>query len=603
VPALVTLAALTWIPAAAHAQQVYPSQAYSDPNAGQYTQPAPQYTVPQPQNQQPQYGAASPYSDPQQYAGQPYMSQPYPSEQDLAPPAAAPVQTLSAEQLEQMLAPIALYPDALLAQILAASTYPAQVSAADQWLQQMRAQGYGAPEQIAAGASAQTTWDPSVKALTAFPDVLDTLSHNLQWTTALGDAYYNEPQDVMQTVQVLRQRAEQAGNLQSTPQEDVSDNQGYIDIAPPNPEQVYVPTYNPWGAYGQPISPYPGFSLVGALGDFFGSSFGSGPIQYALSFALGAFDHTPFGLLSWGLDWLGQAILFNHGAWISHSTSIADWGLPYGGPRAYPGRWHGPVPARYFNHGEGDRYAFNHGGGWNRAAGGPSNFERREPGVATGSHGGEAFNRGGPDQFNRGGEAFRRGAQPYNGSYSGTTHAQNPAFARPAEPGQQAFNRAYTQPGYAYRPQQAYANPGYGYRPQTYPNRAQTYASRPQAPAFGNPGYGYPNRATQAYAAPRNYGYGNPYSTYRAPQFDSRMDSSRSNPSRGSFFSRNESGGFHGFSGGKAPKFSAPKNSFKAPKSFGHESFGHQSFGHSGGGWKAPKMGHSGGGGGHGHFR
>ncbi len=180
--------------------------------------------------------------------------------------------------------------------MLAASTYPAQVAVADQWLQQMRAQNYGSPDQIAAGASAQTTWDPSVKALTAFPDVLDMLNHNLNWTTNLGNAYYNQPQDVMQTVQVLRQRAEQAGNLQSTPQEQITNDQGYIDLSPTNPEQVYVPTYNPWGVYGQPISPYPGFSLLGALGDFFGSS----PIQYGLSFAMGAFEHTPFGLLVCG---------------------------------------------------------------------------------------------------------------------------------------------------------------------------------------------------------------------------------------------------------------------------------------------------------------
>ena len=218
------------------------------------------------------------------------------------------MQALSADQLAQLIAPIALYPDALLAQILAASTYPAQIPAADQWLQQMRAQGYGSPDQVASGANAQTTWDPSIKSLTAFPDVLDMLNHNLEWTTSLGNAYYNQPQDVMQTVQVLRQRAEQAGNLQSTPQENVTSDRGYIDIAPPNPEQVYVPTYDPWDVYGQPVSPYPGFSFAGALGNFFGSS----PIQYALSFALGAFGHTPFGLLSWGLDWFANDVLFNH---------------------------------------------------------------------------------------------------------------------------------------------------------------------------------------------------------------------------------------------------------------------------------------------------
>ncbi len=281
------------------AQQPYPSSPYG---GSPYAQPAPQYGYGQPQQYgytQPQYAApqqpyaaqASPYAQQQYSQPQPDAGSPYPQQQDLAPQSAAPAQALSADQLEQMLAPVALYPDTLLAQILAASTYPAQVAVADQWLHQMQSQGYGSADQIAAGANAQTSWDPSIKALTAFPDVLDMLNRNLDWTTALGNAYYNQPQDVMQTVQVLRQRAEQAGNLQSTPQEDVTDDQGYIQVAPPNPQQVYVPTYNPWDVYGQSISPYPGFSLIGALGSFFGST----PVQYALNYALGAFGHFPFG--------------------------------------------------------------------------------------------------------------------------------------------------------------------------------------------------------------------------------------------------------------------------------------------------------------------
>ena len=627
---LFLLAALALTPAAGRAQQPYASPPYgnSDPYAGRYAQPAPQYgyaqqPYPQPQNPQPQAQPPQ-YSGEQTVPGQPqYADQqpyaPYPSEEDLAPPPAAPVQALSAEQLEQMLAPIALYPDALLAQILAASTYPAEVSAADQWLQQMRSQGYGSPEQIASGANTQTTWDPSIKALTAFPDVLDMLSRNLQWTTALGNAYYNQPQDVMQTVQVLRQRAEQAGNLQSKPQENVTNTQGYIDIAPPNPEQVYVPTYDPWDVYGQPISPYPGFSLIGALGNFFGSTLGSGlgsgPIQYALSFALGAFEHTPFGWLAWGLDWLGQAILFDHGAWFSHSATVADWGLPHGGPRAYPGWWHGPVPARgNFNHGYGGSYASNQRGAWGGNEGRSGNFERREPGVAYGARG-DQWGRGG-EQFNRGNQSYgyNRGAYQMNGGYqrpyNGYTRPDNAANARGADPGQQAYYHANPQPGATYRPQQSYANPSYGYHPQTYPNRAQTYAGRPQTPSFGGSGYGYgyANRSTQSYASRPGYGYGNSNSTYRAPRFDSRSYPSRSNPPRGDFFARNESRGFHGFSGDKAPKYSAPKYSYKAPKNFGHESFGHQSFGHqsfghSGSGHSG--FGHSGGhsgGGGHKHF-
>ena len=290
----------------------------------QYAQPQyaqPQYAQPQAQQPQYGYGQAQPYAQQQPYPQQPYAASPY-QQQDLSQPA-APVQALSAEDLEQLLAPIALYPDTLLAQILAASTYPAQVAVADQWLEQMRAQGYGSPDQIAAGAQAQTTWDPSVKALTAFPDVLDMMNHNLEWTTNLGNAYYNQPQDVMQTVQVLRDRAEQAGNLRITPQEDVSNDQGYVELAPTNPQVVYVPTYDPWDVYGQPISPYPGFSLFGALGNFFGGA----PIQYGLGFALSAFDRMPFGWLAWGLDWLGHALLFDHSDYYTHSATVADWGL------------------------------------------------------------------------------------------------------------------------------------------------------------------------------------------------------------------------------------------------------------------------------------
>ena len=480
---------------------------------------------------------------------------------------AAPSQALSADQLEQLLAPIALYPDALLAQILTASTYPAQVAVADQWLQQMRAQGYGSPDQIAAGADQQGDWDPSVKALTAFPDVLDMLNHNLEWTTALGDAYYNQPQDVMQTVQVLRDRAQQAGNLQTTPQEDVNDNQGYIDIAPPNPEVVYVPTYDPWDVYGAPIAPYPGFSLVGALGSFFGAL----PIQYGLSFALGAFEHTPFGMLSWGLDWLAHAVLFHHSGYFTASASVADWGLPRGGPRAYNG-------------------AYNSWRQNARAPGGYGNTNRRYPTPQDSDRRGPAYSNRAPAQnYARQPEPSREPARPDAYSYRG---AQQPAhgYTRPAQPGQN-----YQRP----------APQTYAYRPQTYPNRPQTYsnpayATRPQT--FSNPGYGYgyANRSMQqnyatrprsAYSNGYSNGYSNSYPSYRAPQTNSRAYSGRGYESRGNTMARNESGGFRGFSNQKQPKFSAPK--YKAPKNFGG---GHERAP------KAPRMSHSSGGGGHHHF-
>jgi hypothetical protein len=572
-------------PVSAAAQQAYPASPYGDnssPYANPYAQPAtPQYGYAQPQYAQPQYGQPQYAPQQQPYAQQPYAASPY-QQQDLSQPA-TPVQALSAADLEQLLAPIALYPDTLLAQILAASTYPAQVAVADQWLEQMRAQGYGSPDQIAAGAQAQTTWDPSVKALTAFPDVLDMMNHNLEWTTNLGNAYYNQPQDVMQTVQVLRERAEQAGNLESTPQEDVSNDQGYIQLAPANPEMAYVPTYNPWDVYGQPISPYPGFSLFGALGNFFGGA----PIQYGLGFALAAFDRMPFGWLAWGLDWLGHALLFDHSDYYTHSATVADWGLPHGGPRAYYGR-EGPGRGRDSGYRSyGGQQTYNGRGNWsnNRT---PGQWQGRS---AETSH-----------QDPRAGYANNRSYQQPSYGY---THPALPA---------QSYNRPTAQPYSRGAPQQ-----GYGYRPQTYPNRARTYmspgySSRPQTSSnsvYGY-GYGYANRSTgnfsrNAYAGQQAYatrpGFANAHGSYRAPESsNSRAFSSRSFQGYGNSMARNDhSGGFRPFGGGKEPK---AFGSGRAPRSFGSERApkykAPRSFG--GGHMRAPKMSHSGGGGG-GHHR
>lgn len=298
----------------------------ADPQ-GAYAQPQYQYSQPYPQQQQ-QYGQ-QPYQQQQpNYPAQPYAQQPDngPPVEDLqqgfGPDSQAQTgQPFAAQQLEQLVAPIALYPDALIAQILAASTYPAQVVAADNWVRSM---GNASPDEIAAGANAQTNWDPSVKGLTAFPQVLDLMNHDLQWTTDLGNAYYNQPQDVLQTIQVMRQRAQAAGNLQSTPQQQVYSNAGYIQVAPVNPAMVYVPAYNPWAVYGAPVSPYPGFSLFGALADFANS----GIVQFGLGIAMTAFMHTPFGWAGWLLNWLGSGIFFHNSPYYSRSATVAHW---YGG--------------------------------------------------------------------------------------------------------------------------------------------------------------------------------------------------------------------------------------------------------------------------------
>src|SRR5579872_3436778 len=341
-----------------------------------------------PTNSQQNYSQDQPYS-PQSYS---------PDEQQPAPIQ----QPLNSDQVEQLVAPIALYPDPLVAQILAASTYPQQVQAADQWRQERAG---APPEQIAAEADAQP-WDPSVKALTAFPQVLAQMDRNLQWTTDLGNAYYNQPQDLLEAVQVMRRRAQAAGNLQSTPQEVVRDNPGYIEVVPANPQVVYVPAYNPWTIYGDPVTPYPGFSALGVLGDIL-----EAPLQFGAGIAMAAFSSTPWGWLAWGLDWLGHELLFDHSEYYCHSDSVVDWGFGHRGFYAYGGRG---------GFGRGWEHRGMRGGGW-RGAGG-----RWHGGRFAGKSSGRGGmgNRGGWHSFSRG-NAFAGNSRGWNSFRGGNAFAGN----------------------------------------------------------------------------------------------------------------------------------------------------------------------------------
>src|SRR5271169_1255508 len=156
---------------------------------------------------------------------------------------------MTAAELQGLVAPIALYPDALVAQILSASTFPDQVAVADNWLQQNKNLTGSALMQAVNGQS----WDASVKALTQFPSVLDKMAQSLAWTSSLGEAYHNQQAEVMTAVQTLRAQAQAAGNLKSTPQITVvQEAPQTIVIQPANPQIVYVPQYNPMVVYGTP---------------------------------------------------------------------------------------------------------------------------------------------------------------------------------------------------------------------------------------------------------------------------------------------------------------------------------------------------------------
>ncbi|HVO98229.1 MAG TPA: DUF3300 domain-containing protein [Bryobacteraceae bacterium] len=237
-----------------------------------------------------------------------YQDPQAPAQAASAPPRAQQ----TAEQLQQLVAPIALYPDSLVAQILAASTFPEQVVEADRWLQahpDLKGDALG-------HAADQQPWDPSVKALTAFPSVLGNMDKNLAWTSSLGDAYYNQQPEVMDAIQVMRRRAEQAGNLKSTPQQKIETKGSTIVIQPAAPEVVYVPAYDPWLVYGDPIVAWPGWYAYPGI-------WYEGPyIGWGIGFDIGFFWGFGWGWGHWGCDWHHRYATYNHGRYDSHSRTF-----------------------------------------------------------------------------------------------------------------------------------------------------------------------------------------------------------------------------------------------------------------------------------------
>jgi len=169
-------------------------------------------------------------------------------------PAAA---AIPADQLDSLVAPIALYPDPLLAQVLAASTYPVEIVQLQQWL----AKNPGLKDQALEDAVSKQPWDPSVKGLAGLPDVIKRLADDIQWTTDLGNAFLAQQKDVMDAVQRMRAKAEAKGNLSSNQQQTVQtktvENQQVIVIEQANPQVISVPSYNPTVVYGPPPYPYP----------------------------------------------------------------------------------------------------------------------------------------------------------------------------------------------------------------------------------------------------------------------------------------------------------------------------------------------------------
>jgi hypothetical protein len=305
-----------------------------------------------------------------------------PTAEPAAPPPAAaaepgpPPGAATAQDLQELVSPIALYPDVLVAQILAGSTYPTQVVEADRWLKQ---NPNLTGDQLASQVN-QQAWDPSIKSLTQFPTVLQTMNDSLAWTSELGEAYYNQPADVMNAIQVLRNMAVNAGTLKSTAQQQVElqpppaaqggvqpSVQQTVIIQPAQTNTVYVPQYNPTTAYGAPVAAPPGYSgsdllLTGVL------SFGAGIL-------LGSLINN--GHNDWNCGWYGggghsSSVKYNNNVYVTNNN-VYPGRYPGGGggyrPPAYqppngnyPRPGYPPRPAPY----PATRPPYNGGGGNNR---------------------------------------------------------------------------------------------------------------------------------------------------------------------------------------------------------------------------------------------
>jgi hypothetical protein len=406
--------------------------------------------------------------------------------QQQAPP---PAQPLSQDQLDTLVAPIALYPDNLLSQVLVAATYPLEVVEAAQWLQQNR--NLQGPQLV--DAARQQDWDASIQALVVFPDVVNRLNSDIRWTTDLGNAFLAQQADVMNAVQTMRARARAAGRLNSNSQETVmaqtQGDQSVIQIQPANPQVVYVPVYNPEYIWGPPEWGYYPPLYYPAIG--FG--FGFGPGIYIDSF----FGGLGWGGWGWGPNWFNYSIYQN--GFFFNRYGFGRYG---GGFRG--GVWaHNPehrLGVPYPNGGLSNRFAgVSRGGGFNNG------------GINSGSRFG--------NPGNAGSSGSRFTPQQTNSAQAGgwRRFGQTGAGPQPSAPATSQLRGSGAQPGY--RSGEAYGG-GSNYR--------------------AAPSYGYNNSGGGAYRSSPSYSGGGGAPSYRSsPSFGG-----------GGGYRSGGGGGFHGGGGG-----------------------------------------------------
>jgi len=354
------------------------------------------------------------------------------SQSQAAPPA-------TNQDLPSLVAPIALYPDALIAQILAAATYPTQVVEADRWLKQNNSLTGDA----LAKAVDQQSWDPSIKALTQFPSVLDNMSQNLSWTSALGDAYFNNQQDVMDTVQDLRARAKEAGTLQSNSQQTVSTEGQTIVIQPAQPQVVYVPTYNPTVVYGAPVPMYYGYAPYYPST---GAVVAASVLSFGVGIAVGAAISGGWGWGAWGCNWHGGSVSYNRNVYVSHSNTFVNRNNYYRGGNNYRPNYNpGNRPNNPNRPGNGGNRPSNGGNGGNRPGGGNNNPGNGGNRPNNPGNGGNRPGGGGNQPSTRPANPSNRGyGQPQPGNRQGAFNGYNQGGAarQQSQRGQSSMNRS-----------------------------------------------------------------------------------------------------------------------------------------------------------------
>jgi hypothetical protein len=323
---------------------------------------------------------------------------------------------LTADELDALVAPIALYPDALVAQVLGAATFPYEIVDAAFWMKD----NSSLTGEALAKAVDQQSWDPAVKALTQFPSVLDNLAKNLAWTSSLGEASATQQQDVMDAIQRMRAKAQAAGTLKSgTEIKVIQEAPQTIVIQPANPQIVYVPTYNPTVVYGAPVV-VPGYSSADVAAVAL--------LSFGVGIAVGAAVYggcCGWGWGYWGTSWHSHTIIYNRNIYVGNSYWRGGY---YGGYRpGYPG--YRPPPQGYRP--------------------GYPGYRPPPPGYRPPSNG----NRPGYPGYGRPpattlpapGTGNRPGTNPPGTRPGGGTPSQQPV-TRPANPGNSAGGRPSTQP-------------------------------------------------------------------------------------------------------------------------------------------------------------